>query len=333
MIKYTEDRCKQLSKRVHLHLNSPQTVSKMFQWSSDQLDSPTPSFVHLKYLLSGMIHSRIEKEVKIFWQMEEVGKLSSDFENFLLEQLLLFDRQSRKVRKLIRNHRATVPASNDRGGVGLLGVIAIGAFAVVTSPVWVPLSIVALVYSLNNIDETLRSAAAEDARNMTEFKSKPLVFMTKWCSEILKHEYSEDQIYQRLECDYVQSFRQKVRDVCGNIIPKQIKADGLFIRHVANNIRSYQEMKKMYLPIGEKAKVIMGKLLIISMEYFSHYAVATGNLRKCSRDQKWEGRFAHVHEIEMLRGQKWVEAVVKTMKQPLKTDMSFIQLTEVDFLR
>ncbi|CAG2240912.1 unnamed protein product [Mytilus edulis] len=69
------------------------------------------------------------------------------------------------------------------------------------------------------------------------------------------------------------------------------------------------------------------------MEYFSHYAVATVDLRRYSGARKWEGRFARVHEIEMFNEGKWVKAVVKTMVQPLTTDDSLIQLTEVDSLR
>lgn len=333
VVKYTENRCKQLSRNVHLHLNNPQTNKKMFQWRVDQLDLPTTSFLHMKYLGSKMILDSIEKEVTLFWEKEDVGKLSSEFENFLLEQLLLFDEQSREVRKLILNHRVNTSDSNDQTGMSLLGIIAIGAVAVITAPLWIPISIVAITYSLVTADETEKSVIADDNEKMKEFKSKPLEFMVEWSDNILLNCYSESDIYRSLECEYIQSFRQKVRHVCGNIVPKQIKADTLFIKNVANDIRTYQEIRKVYLPFGEKAKVIMGKLLIIYMEYFSHYAVATGNLRKCARDKKWEGRFAHVHEIEMLRDQKWVEAVAKTMKQPLNTDISFMQLTEVDLLR
>lgn len=333
VVEYTEGRCKKLSKSVHLHLNNPQTNNKMFQWRVDQFDLLTTSYWQMHFLGSQMIHDSIEKEITLFWEKEDVGKLSSEFENFLLEQLLLFDEQSREVRKLILNHRVNTTDSNDQTGMSLLGIIAIGAVAVITAPLWIPFSIVAITYSLATADETESSVTADDIENMKEFKSKPLAFMVKWSDNILLHNYSEINIYRRLECEYIQSFRQKVRHVCGNIVPKQIKADTMFIKNVANDIRSYQEIRKVYLPFGEKAKVIMGKLLIIYLEYFSHYAVATENLRKCARNKKWEGRFAHVHEIEMLWGQKWVKAVAKTMKQPLNTDISFIQLTEVDLLR
>lgn len=330
VIRYTEDRCKQLAKRVHLHLNNSQTTNRMFQWRLDQLVFPTKSFCKTKYLGLERIRSNVQEEVNAFWQREEVAKLSSDFENFLLEQLLLFDVQSKEVRKLICNHRVNASESKDHTGFSLLDKLASGATSVIKAPFWISSYLMEIAKKPFISDE---SNSAEYIEKMKEFKSKPLVFMMDWCDEILQQEFSEDKIYQRLECEYIQSFKQKVRHVCGNVVPQKIKADKLFIKNVTNDIRSYQEIKQVYLPFGEKAKVIMGKLLIIYMEYFSHYAVATGNLRKCSRNQKWEGRFSNVHEFEMLRGQKWVKAVVKTMKQPLNTDKSFIQLAEVDFIR
>lgn len=333
VIEYTEDRCRMLAKRLHLHLKDPETNNRMFQWSLDQLDFPVQSFVGTKCLGIERIRSNIEKEVNAFWQREEVGKLSSDFENFLLEQLLSFNVESKEVKKLMCNHRVHVSASNDDlTGFGLLGTLASGAFSIITAPIWIPFYLVEITSHFIS-DKSMKSFSPEDNEKLKEFKSKPLVFMVKWCDETLQQEFSKEKIYQRLECEYIQSFSQKVRHVCENIIPQQIKADNLFIENVTNDIRSYQIIKKKYLPFGKQAKVIMGELLIMYMEYFSHQAVATGNLRKCSRNQKWEGRFSHVHEMEMLRGKTWVKTVVKTMKQSLNTDSSFIQLAEVDFIR
>lgn len=167
---------------------------------------------------------------------------------------------------------------------------------------------------------------------MDDFKSKPIEIMTKWAGKILPY-YSQKEIYSRLECEYINSFKQKVRHVCGKIIPQQIEADTIFIQNVTQDIRSYVEIRSHYLPFGKRAKAIMGKLLIVYMEYFPHYSESSVILRNCTHANKMEGRFANVDDIEMLSGQKWVKAVVKTMKQTLESDVSLIQLTEVDFIR
>lgn len=308
-------------------------MKRIFQWSAEQLDCHSLSFVEIKYLRMKMISSRIERELKDFWEREQIEKLSSDFEHFLLEQLLLFDEQSRAVRRLIRNirnHRVTSSELNVSPGFSLLGMIAFGVLSFFAAPLWLPFSLKATERSRNSMEAAIRY---ENSIRIAEYKSMPLVFMMAWCKEILHLDYSEDQIYQRLEYEYLQGFWQKVRHVCGKIVPQQIKADKFFIKNVANDSRTYKEIRNVYLPFCEHAKVIMGKLLIVYLEYFSHYAVATADSRRYSGARKWEGRFARVHEIEMLNEGKWVKAVVKTMVQPLKTDDSLIQLTEVDSLR
>ncbi|CAG2240911.1 unnamed protein product [Mytilus edulis] len=171
--KYREDRCKQLSKTVSLHLNNPKTMKRIFQWSAEQLDCHSLSFVEIKYLRMKMISSRIERELKDFWEREQIKKLSSDFEQFLLEQLLLFDEQSREVRRQIRNirnHRVSSFELNVSPGFSLLGMIAYGVLSIFSAPLWLPFSLIATKPSCNPIEVAIRS---ENMIRMAEYKSRP----------------------------------------------------------------------------------------------------------------------------------------------------------------
>lgn len=166
-------------------------------------------------------------------------------------------------------------------------------------------------------------------------KINPEMFrlINEWYDEILLRYYSERELYGRFESKYMKPFKQKFRHVSRNNIQQQVKSDSVFIMNVTTDSRTCKEPNKLYISVGEKAKVIMGKLLIICKENFTHETVETANLRNSPNEQKWEGQFAKVRSIEMLHGQTWIKAVVKTMKQPLNNDVSFTQLAELDSLR
>ncbi|CAC5374848.1 unnamed protein product [Mytilus coruscus] len=328
VITNAEDRCVELSKQVNLHLNNPETKDKLCQlrpgesFCESSYVTHIASIVKIKERGTEIIHYHIKNELELFMQNEHVENLENDLESMLLKEVQLFNEQSKELRKLILNYR--VPAA---GFKVVLKTIAIGTVVLITSPLWIPLTLTILARRVNQEDE-IKLSYAEECLKINEFNSNPLRFMNEWCDGILLIYYSETEIYKRLDSKCVTPFKKKVQHVFSNVIHQQIKADDVFIRNVKNEIRSFKEMSKLYLPFGEKAKVIMGKLLIICMEYFSNDSVANTNVRSYLHAQKWEGRFAQVRAIEMLHGQKWVKAVVKTMKKPLNTDISFIQLTE-----
>lgn len=332
VITKAEMQCADLSKKAYLHLHNQETKTKMFQWKNEDLmyeeypNKHITSIGKMKLRGQALIHGCIERELNSFLQRQQVERLGADFEKVLLEELHLFDEQSKEVRKLILNY--TIP--NDQLGV-LLENIAYGTVGIIALPLLIPAGVVALI-SLPFVfnEDVFISIMAK--HTMNDFRSKPLLFMRKWADKILPR-YSENEIYLRLESEYIKSFRQKVRHVCGEIIPQQIEADTIFVKNVTVDIRSYIDIRRYYLPYGEKAKVIMGKLLLVYMEYFPHFSGASISLRNCTHAKKFEGRFAHVDIIEMLSGQTWVKAVVKTMKQGLDTDFSLIQLTEIDAIR
>lgn len=331
VIDFTEKRFSQVARDVYCHLNNQITRNRIFHWNADDLTcKPQLPFLEMKERGIRMILKSIENEVELYCKKEEVNNISSECENKLLEGLLLFDEQSKDVRKLIRSYRVPDSELKNPYECNILSKVLLGTLILLTAPVWYTAYIISIPYAIFK-DDVYNLVMGK--QKMSEFNSKPLEILKKWCDDILLQHYNENAIYIRFSCTSIQRIRQKTQYVCGYIIPQQINADEIFIKNVTNDIRSYKEIRKLYLPIGEKAKVIMGKFYFMQMQYFSNNSVASANLRNCSPTNNWEGTFANLHVVEIYCAHKWVEAVVKTMKQPLRSNNSFIQLMEVDSLR
>lgn len=332
VISKAEIRCADLSRKAYLHLNHSETKKKMFQWTNNELlfedeypHKPITSIGKMKLRAECLIDRRIWKELVSFLKTEDIEILLGDFDNMLLAELQLFDEQSKEVRALILDYK--IPDDPYE----ILKGIAIGTAVIIALPVCLPLSVLSLLTLpfLLNIDKFI---SLKEKHTIKDFKLRPLEFMIKWSDEILP-KFSEKTIYSYLSSNYIEDFRDKVRNICGKIIPQQIDADTIYIRNVTQDIRSYIDIRTIYLPFGDSAKCIMGKLLITYIEYFPHYSDPPVKLRSCEHAQTLVGRFAHVREIEMMMEHNWVKAVVKSMKQPLQTDSSLIQLTEVNSIR
>lgn len=322
-------KCVELSKKGSLHLNNPETKNKLLQLIYGEMMSeplPTAAFCKIEHSVKRIMNNQIQNELNLFLQNKQMEKLDSDFDSMFVKEVQLVFEQSKEVWRLLLNYKGPSIVHKFSTTFTLLRRNAF--FSVL------PLCILPFTYLLiatNTVGRMLNQPKESD--KIDEFNLKPFKFLSEWYDEMLLRRFSEKEMYCRLKSEYIKPFKQKIKHVFRSIIQQQIKADNVFIMNLTNDIRSYKEIRKVYLPFGEKAKVMMGKLLLVGMEYFSKDTIATVNSRNYSQEQKWKGRFAQVGTIEMLHGQKWVKAVVKTMKRPLNNDISLIQLTEVDSLR
>jgi hypothetical protein len=77
---------------------------------------------------------------------------------------------------------------------------------------------------------------------------------------------------------------------------------------------------------------MLGKLLLIYMDYFSGYRLSHNKIR-IGRQKIGSGQFGDVYTAEIIMNGEWIKAAVKTLRRPLENIQSYIQLTEVQNMR
>ncbi|CAG2216177.1 unnamed protein product [Mytilus edulis] len=211
---------------------------------------PTAAFCKIEHSVKRIMNNQIQNELNLFLQNEQMEKLDSDFDSMLAKEVQLFFEQSKEVWRLLLNYK--VPSIFHQFSTTFILLGPHDFFFVL--PVCI-LSFTSLI-STNRVGRMLNPPKESD--KIDEFNLKPFKFLSEWYDEMLLRRFSEKEMYCRLESEYIKPFKQKIKHVFCNIIQQQIKADNVFIMNVTNDIRSYKEIRKVYLPFGEKAKVMMG---------------------------------------------------------------------------
>lgn len=333
-----EERCSEISNQLNEHLNSTETKGRIFLWSIPELPNGADIEV-IEYKAKEMIIKRINEETREWCNKKDVNNITKELSDLFKRECKLIDAQCDEINKTLLDIRMPLdehlhdfnvsnPTSHDPLFTKHEKIV-----LAVTSPLWLPLVIGAGLIALPFGIAVGVKDIVQQTKKMNDYNSNKLKYMMDW-SDMVLDKYSQNTIYKLMEDTYLNDFNMKVQFVCENVIPNQIAADEQFIDNIKNDIRSSCEIRKQYQPLETSCKYMLGKLLLIYMDYFSGYRLSSNEIREGDRRQEiGKGQFSDVHTAEILINEEWIKAAVKTLRKPLENIQSYIQLTEVQNLR
>ena len=284
-----------------------------------------------------MIIKRINEETKEWCNKENVNNITQELSDLFRSECKLIDAQCDEINKTLLDIRMPLdehldgfsePNSTSHDPLFTKhGKIVLA----VTSPLWLPLVIGASLIALPFGVVVGVKDLVQQTKKMNDYNSNKLKYMMDW-SDMVLDKYSKDTIYKLMEDTYLNDFNMKVKFVCETFIPNQIAADEKFINNIKNDIRSSCEIRNTYQPLETSCKYMLGKLLLIYMDYFSGYRLSHNEIREAEQEIG-KGNFSDIHATEILINGEWIKAAVKTLRKPLENIQSYIQLTEVHILR
>ncbi|CAC5382694.1 unnamed protein product [Mytilus coruscus] len=334
VLEEAEFRCQQISTELYAHLTSKKTSARIFLWSIPDL--PTDSdFQIIEYKAKKMILDRINSETREWCTKENVNNLTQELCHLFKAECKLIDEQCEEINRILLDINTPLEegvSDKDEGielmNDGTLFTTQNKIILAITAPLWFPL---ALAVGLIAIPIMTIKNTIEQTKKINDYKSNKLKYMMDWSMNVLRT-FNKQAIFRLMEETYLKDFNIKVSFVCENVFPLQIKADEQFVSHIKNDIRSSLEIRKQYQPLELSCKSIMGKLLLVTMDYFSGYKLSKKSIRD-STEEIGDRQFSHMHAAEVLIKGQWVRAAVKTSRKPLEKAESYIQLTEVQNLR
>ncbi|XP_063422214.1 uncharacterized protein LOC134706836 [Mytilus trossulus] len=331
-----EFRCEQISTNLYEHLRSKETYKYMFLWSNAELPKGG-DFEVIEYQAKKLIIERINTETRAWCNREKVNDITQELSNLFKAECKLIDAQCEEINRTLldismplddglHDYSNKPEHSNDPLFTRHEKIV-----LAVTSPLWLPLVIGAGLIALPFGVAAGVKDLVQQSWKINDYNSNRLKYMMDWCSEVLK-QYNKEAILKLMEETYLKDFKMKVDFVCETVIPQQIKADEQFICHIKNELRTSCEIRKQFQPLEFSCKSILGKLLLINMDYFSGYKLSKKNIRN-GGEEIGKGQFSDVHATEVLINEKWIKAAVKTLRKPLEKTDSYVQLSEVQNLR
>jgi len=333
-----EERCSEISNQLDEHLNSKETKGRIFLWSIPELPNGADIEV-IEYKAKDMIIKRINEETREWCNKNDVNNITQELSDLFKRECKLIDAQCDEINKTLLDIRMPLdehlhdfsepnPTSHDPLFTKHEKIV-----LAVTSPLWLPLVIGAGLIALPFGVVVGVKDLVQQTKKMNDYNSNKLKYMMDW-SDMVLDKYSQNTIYKLMEDTYLNDFNMKVKFVCENVIPNQIAADEKFINNIKDEMRSSCEIREQYQPLEKSCKCMLGKLLLIYMDYFSGYKLSHNEIREGDRRQEiGKGNFSDVHAAEILINGEWIKAAVKTLRKPLDNIQSYIQLTEVQNLR
>ena len=331
-----EERCNEISIRLNKHLNSKENKGRIFLWSIPEL--PNGSDIEVtEYKAKEMIIKRINEETKEWCNKEDVNNITQELSDLFRSECKLIDAQCDEINKTLLDIRMPLnehlldfsepnPTSHDPLFTKHEKIV-----LAVTSPLWLPLVIGAGLIALPFGVVVGVKDLVKQTKKMNDYNSNKLKYMMDW-SDMVLGQSSKDTIYKLMEDTYLNDFNMKVKFVCEYVIPKQIAADEKFINNINDDICSSCEIREQYQPLKTFCKYMLGKLLLIYMDYFSGYRLSHNEIRE-GEQEIGKGNLSDVHATEILINGEWIKVAVKTLRKPLENIQSYIQLTEVQTLR
>ncbi|XP_052223660.1 uncharacterized protein LOC127839355 isoform X2 [Dreissena polymorpha] len=119
------------------------------------------------------------------------------------------------------------------------------AIIAVTSPLWIPLGIVASMVAI----PVVFGIMANDDRKLKQFKKDSSPFMDKWLQEALKDFVKRKSIDKCVLENYLSLLVTKIKNMCKHMVPVSMKADMLQLNLMLEDDRDSSEIFDEHFPI------------------------------------------------------------------------------------
>ncbi|CAC5411329.1 unnamed protein product [Mytilus coruscus] len=330
-----KNKCTLISERLHAHLKSKETVSRIFMWSIKELPEYS-QFDEIEYKARQMIIGRISDETSEWCQRNEI--YNKELTDMFNAECRLIEEERQKIKDFLpcgvlsfdwefKTHHDTI---NDNTHIPLFTKQEKIVLAV-TFPLLLPLIVGAGIIALPiGAAFGLRTIIREKIR-IRDYSTKKLKYMMNWTNEVL-NEYNKDAIYKIISETYMKDFLERVKSVCEIVIPQQIEADEKYFSKFKNDTRSSNLIGKQCKPLENLCKAILGKVMLTLIDIeFCGNQIADGNIKNLKEMTGiGHGQFSDVRQVELKIDDKWEKAAVKTIRKPLHTAHSYAQLIEVE---
>lgn len=274
-----EKKCRQIAAEFVSHLKNKETKRKIFDWHADEFPDCADYDV-TEYLAKQMIVDKINNHLIKWCSSRHIEDTFYQMFDLFIKECKIIRSNFIEINQIIQgikppNSYETFQPKKETASdfdFFLLNMnfpteSKIIFFA--TAPVWIPLIVVASVVVVMPvaIATVIRNTVVEK-KKIKRYRENKFEHMSKLAEEEIK-KYNADVMYDVLRKAYLTRFMSCLKEVCEQIIPKQIKADKELVEKILKEDRDYQTLKSEYAPIERKCKEIVGNLLYVEIKYLS----------------------------------------------------------------
>ena len=226
------------------YLTSDDARNRFTTWTLDEVPKAESSWEVTKSNITKVLNNRMQEIIE-HW--EEDKHVFSDARQSLLRQ---FQQRYNFVEGQLRNLQGAVidddsdvpvlesiPAANE--GFTMTEKVVIG----ISSPIWVPLGLVALVIGAPVVGMLSIKSKLEDRSRIKKYERDKCAFMAETAADYL-HDITDESVLKVFVKDQLKEAKLCLKQIEARI-PELIEADKMLLEHLRDERRSKKEIKEL----------------------------------------------------------------------------------------
>ena len=313
------------------HLKSDDVRNRFTTWTLDEVPKAESSWEVTKANITKALNNRL-REIIEHW--EEDNHVFSDARQSLLrhfqQRYNFVEGQLRNLQGAVIDDDIDVPESIPADeGFPVTAKVFIG----VTSPIWVPLALVALVIGAPVVGILSIKSKIEDRSRIKKYERDKCAFMAEIAGDYLDVATNE-RVLKMFVKDQLKEAKLSLKQIEARI-PELIQADKMLLVQLRDERRSKEEIKELYQPIMAEASDIRGHLAVFALKEIRAIDIGSEKLDWTEEmsSRLGSGAFATVYQGKM-RGQGKEQTVaLKVNSDVLDFKNASVIMAEVELLR
>ena len=246
---------------LSVYLSSEEVKTRFTSWTLDEVPKAERSWEVTENQIRKVLSRRLREIIE---QWEEDNQVFANARDSLVQH---FQQRYNFVEEQLRNLQGAVTADNvdvpqnnpNDFGFTLGEKVVIG----VTSPVWFPLGLVALVIGVPVVGVMAIKEKLEDRKHLKKYEADKCAFMAKESAEYLDAANNDYQLRSFVE-DQLEDARLCLKQIEARI-PELIQADKVLCDELIDERRSKKEIEDLYQPIMDEGSCVRGQLAVFGI--------------------------------------------------------------------
>ena len=330
--KFLKDRVKSAVQKLAKHLKSDDVRNRFTTWTLDEVPKAESSWEVTKAGITKALHNRL-REIIEHW--EEDKHVFSDARQSLIQHFQqrynFVEGQLRILQGAVTDDNIDVPESvpADVQGFTVTEKVVIG----VTSPVWVPLALVAVVIGAPVVGILSIKSKMEDRSRIKKYERDKCSFMAETAADYLD-DVTNERVLKVFAKDQLKEAKLCLRQIEARI-PELIEADKMLLVQLLDETRSKEEIKELYQPIMDEASDIRGHLAVFALKEIRAIDIGSEKLdwKEDMSSRLGSGAFATVYQGKMSKQGKEQTVALKVCSDVLDFKNANVIMAEVELLR
>ena len=328
---YLKTRTKVALQKLSEYLSSEEVKVRFTSWTLDEVPRSEDSWEVTKNEITKALSRRLREFIE---QWEEDNKV---FENARASLVQHFQTRYNFVEGQLRNLESAITADSISFKVqlsletnfSLTEKVIFG----VTSPIWVPLGLVALVIGVPIYGIMAVKSKLEERKKIKNYEEDKCDFMREASAA-----YLEDMREKKMLKPFVKE-QMKEAQVCLKQIearlPELIEADKMLCNQLRDETRSQQDVRRRYQPIMHEGSHLRGRLAEFGFKEVRATDISADNLKwkEDASSRLGCGVFAAVYQGKMKRNKDYITVALKLHQSELDVKNASLFMAEVQMLR